>query len=287
MQVLGECPYGYVVNSGSGNVTDIFQRNAAGSLQSGASVDESHGVEQCRRGEIIQQQDIRSGRQRLGDLTLIFHLHLDRQSWAGLAGGMHGTFDGTCGGNVIFLYQDPVIQAYAVVVAAADAYSILLRVAKAGYGLAGIQHRDSQPGYRLGVPACEGGRSRKGLQKIQRGSFTGEDMTRRSMERTEDLTGSYGGGFLAFGVMAGAFQAGLKVGREPDCNLRVAGHDNHPLSAFTCPPLTTVSQNYGEIGRRALDLLFERIGVTDGRDGETPADGCILLNAELVLRKSA
>ncbi|HEX9783686.1 MAG TPA: LacI family DNA-binding transcriptional regulator [Opitutaceae bacterium] len=92
---------------------------------------------------------------------------------------------------------------------------------------------------------------------------------------------------LAFGVMAGAFQAGLKVGREPDCNLRVAGHDNHPLSAFTCPPLTTVSQNYGEIGRRALDLLFERIGVTDGRDGETPADGCILLNAELVLRKSA
>ena len=87
--------------------------------------------------------------------------------------------------------------------------------------------------------------------------------------------------------MAGAYQSGLKIGREPDSDLRVAGHDNHPLSAFTCPPLTTVSQNYGEIGRRALDLLFARIGVANGRDDEMPPDGCILLNAELVLRKSA
>ena len=92
---------------------------------------------------------------------------------------------------------------------------------------------------------------------------------------------------LAFGVMAAAYQAGLKVGIDAGCDIRVAGHDNHSLSAYTCPPLTTIAQNYNEIGRRALDLLFRQVGVASGRDEDLPADGCILLNAEIVLRKSA
>ena len=92
---------------------------------------------------------------------------------------------------------------------------------------------------------------------------------------------------LAFGVMAAAYQAGLKVGIEAGADLRVAGHDNHPLSAYTCPPLTTISQNYNEIGRRALDLLFREIGITTAKDTDLPEDRCILLSAEIVLRKSA
>ena len=92
---------------------------------------------------------------------------------------------------------------------------------------------------------------------------------------------------LAFGLMAAAFQAGLKIGIEPDCDIRVAGHDNHSLSAYTCPPLTTVSQNYGEMGRCALDLLFQQIGIAVGHEVELPPNGCILLTAEIVLRKSA
>jgi DNA-binding LacI/PurR family transcriptional regulator len=59
------------------------------------------------------------------------------------------------------------------------------------------------------------------------------------------------------------------------------------LSAYTCPPLTTISQNYNEIGRRALDLLFREIGITSGPDTDLPEDRCILLSAEIVLRKSA
>ncbi len=88
---------------------------------------------------------------------------------------------------------------------------------------------------------------------------------------------------VAFGVLAAMYQAGKKVGFAPDCDFRVAGHDNQRLSAYTCPPLTTVSQDHEEMGRIALKMLFDRItsGETAGR-GER-----VLLNAELVLRKSA
>ena len=81
------------------------------------------------------------------------------------------------------------------------------------------------------------------------------------------------------------YQAGKRVGYAPDCDFRVAGHDNQRLSAYTCPPLTTVSQDSEEMGRIALKMLFDRIG-----GGETAGGGRderVLLNAELVLRTSA
>ena len=49
---------------------------------------------------------------------------------------------------------------------------------------------------------------------------------------------------LAIGVLAAAYSNGVRVGIEPGCDLRVAGHDDHPLSRFTCPALTTVAQDY-------------------------------------------
>lgn len=90
---------------------------------------------------------------------------------------------------------------------------------------------------------------------------------------------------VAFGVIAAAFQLGLKVGHGAGYDLRVAGHDDHPLSRYACPPITTVAQNYSEIGRLAIELLLDRLG-----EGEGPARAPaarILLNAELMLRSSA
>jgi DNA-binding LacI/PurR family transcriptional regulator len=39
----------------------------------------------------------------------------------------------------------------------------------------------------------------------------------------------------------------------------VVGFDDVPEAAFFVPPLTTVRQDFGELGRRALHLLIERI----------------------------
>lgn len=91
---------------------------------------------------------------------------------------------------------------------------------------------------------------------------------------------------VAFGVLAAMYQAGLKVGYGADCAYRVAGHDNQRLSAFTCPPLTTVSQDCDEMGRVALHMLFSRVN-GDVAGGRGRSNERILLNAELVLRKSA
>ena len=88
---------------------------------------------------------------------------------------------------------------------------------------------------------------------------------------------------LAIGLIAAAYQKGLRVGHGPGCALRVAGHDDHPWSQFTCPPLTTVSQDYKAIAERSVEILFELI---DGAKpaGERPEE---LFEGSLVLRSSA
>lgn len=92
---------------------------------------------------------------------------------------------------------------------------------------------------------------------------------------------------IAFGVLAALNQAGKKVGISPDCEMRVAGHDNQPLSEYIWPPLTTVQQNTAEMGRLAINLLLSRIEASRDID-EPPAWGeHIRVNGDLVLRSSA
>lgn len=88
---------------------------------------------------------------------------------------------------------------------------------------------------------------------------------------------------LAVGFVAAAYQNGLRVGRGPGCALRVAGHDNHPWSQFTSPPLTTVSQDYTAIAERSISILFNLI-----HEGSLPENRqVILFDGKLVLRSSA
>jgi len=88
---------------------------------------------------------------------------------------------------------------------------------------------------------------------------------------------------LAVGLIAAAYQKGLRVGHGPGCALRIAGHDDHPWSQFTCPPLTTVSQDYSAIADRSAEMLFALIN-GEKRAEERPE---ILFEGKLVLRASA
>lgn len=88
---------------------------------------------------------------------------------------------------------------------------------------------------------------------------------------------------LAIGLIAAAYQKGLRVGHGPGCALRIAGHDDHPWSKFTCPPLTTVSQDYSAIAEHSAELLFRLI--EDGKPAEERPE--VLLEGKLVLRSSA
>lgn len=56
---------------------------------------------------------------------------------------------------------------------------------------------------------------------------------------------------MAMGVMAALREAGRRV---PD-DVSVVGFDDLPESAYLDPPLTSVHQDFGELGRRAMGLL--------------------------------
>lgn len=90
---------------------------------------------------------------------------------------------------------------------------------------------------------------------------------------------------LAFGVIAAAFERKLPVGRDDGCELRVAGHDDHPLSRFTCPPLTTVAQDYQGIAATGVDMLFTRIA--GGPETQAAKPEIKRLEAKLIMRGSA
>lgn len=64
--------------------------------------------------------------------------------------------------------------------------------------------------------------------------------------------------------------------------LRIAGHDDHPLSRYIYPAVTTVTQPVDDIGKVAVDLLIDR--VRNGRDGAAVRR---LLHGSLKIRESA
>ncbi len=89
---------------------------------------------------------------------------------------------------------------------------------------------------------------------------------------------------LAIGLLAAAYELGLRVGRGSGHALRIAGHDDHPFSRFTCPPLTTITQDYSGIARRAFECLFTLMNQETRKSG---ARAEVLLDGGLVLRSSA
>ncbi|MGP9790501.1 LacI family DNA-binding transcriptional regulator [Roseinatronobacter sp. NSM] len=89
---------------------------------------------------------------------------------------------------------------------------------------------------------------------------------------------------LAIGFLTACYERGLRVGHGADCALRVAGIDDHPFSRFTCPPLTTVAQDYEAVSNRSTRILFDLIE-GGGRSGQTRSE--TLFEGRLVMRASA
>ncbi|CUH89774.1 Lactose operon repressor [Phaeobacter sp. CECT 5382] len=88
---------------------------------------------------------------------------------------------------------------------------------------------------------------------------------------------------LAIGFLSAAFESGRRIGLGPDCSMRVAGHDDHPFSRFTCPTLTTISQDYEAIAKKSAETLLTRV------EAESPVDSReeVLFDGRLVMRHSA
>lgn len=88
---------------------------------------------------------------------------------------------------------------------------------------------------------------------------------------------------IAIGAIRAANKHGLFTrGRDAPGILRIAGHDDHPLSRYMYPAVTTAAQDVGGIAKSAVELIVERI-----RRERTGAPVRLLKGAALKLRESA
>jgi DNA-binding LacI/PurR family transcriptional regulator len=83
---------------------------------------------------------------------------------------------------------------------------------------------------------------------------------------------------MALGVLRALHEAGSEIPRE----VSVVGFDDIPEAQYYTPPLTTVRQEFREIGSRSLRLMLELI--ESERDGGPPAPA--MVTPELILRSS-
>jgi DNA-binding LacI/PurR family transcriptional regulator len=79
----------------------------------------------------------------------------------------------------------------------------------------------------------------------------------------------------------GLLRALAEHGRHVPGDVSVVGFDDVPEAAFFLPPLTTVRQDFGELGRRAVHLLLDRISGGHELQPTRP------IAPELVVRASA
>ncbi|GAA2338433.1 LacI family DNA-binding transcriptional regulator [Dactylosporangium salmoneum] len=80
----------------------------------------------------------------------------------------------------------------------------------------------------------------------------------------------------AIGLLRAAHEAGRSVPRD----VSVVGFDDVPEAPYLLPPLTTVRQDFAELGRRSLDLLVDQIATGDRLGGQyTTAPQLIIRNS--------
>ncbi len=117
---------------------------------------------------------------------------------------------------------------------------------------------------------------------IRGGEFT-EQGGYESMKQLLRLSPRVSAVFAANDLMAiGAMNAIREVGLSIPEDIAVVGFDDIPASALISPALTTITQFQQELGRRAAEMLFERLNGTvtgNGRSVEMPF--------ELIIRESA
>lgn len=88
--------------------------------------------------------------------------------------------------------------------------------------------------------------------------------------KVRDFTAVFAGNDqMALGFMHACRELGLDVPGD----ISVVGFDDIPEAAHFAPPLTTIRQNFAEVGRRAISLLLAELnGITDHDHAPVPAE---------------
>ncbi|OLP46984.1 LacI family DNA-binding transcriptional regulator [Rhizobium oryziradicis] len=108
-----------------------------------------------------------------------------------------------------------------------------------------------------------------------------EDLLRRHMLPSKTILCA--NDRLAFGAMAAAYANQHKVGRGRGAHLRIAAHDDHPLSRYTCPSLTTMAQDFAAMTAHCVSTLLALLDDVD----VASLTRQVRLDGTLVMRQSA
>ncbi len=116
------------------------------------------------------------------------------------------------------------------------------------------------------------------VPELLRGDWTprsGYDLGERLLSSPEITAVLVANDQMALGLLRKVHEAGRKVPHD----LSVVGFDDIPEAAYFTPPLTTVRQDFSELGRLCLQMLLRSI---EGEPGPTR----VVVPPELVLRGS-
>ena len=102
-------------------------------------------------------------------------------------------------------------------------------------------------------------------------------MTKHLLELTSPPSAIFTGNNL---LTLGAFEMILKMGLKIPEDIAILGFDDMYWANSFNPPLTAVRQSGYDIGRRAVELLYQRI-----EDPSRPT-ARIIMNTQLMVRKS-
>jgi len=100
----------------------------------------------------------------------------------------------------------------------------------------------------------------------------------RELAADPDLTAVFcGNDTMALGVMRALAERGLRVPRD----VSIVGFDDVPEAGYYTPPLSTVRQDFGKVGRQALNTLIDRMS------GAIETGFRVRIAPELIIRASA
>ncbi|WP_371494255.1 LacI family DNA-binding transcriptional regulator [Kitasatospora sp. NBC_00374] len=117
---------------------------------------------------------------------------------------------------------------------------------------------------------------------LELGDWTAESGYRigRRLAERPDVTAVFAANdHMALGVVRALGEAGRRVPQD----VSVVGFDDVPESGYFAPPLTTVRQDFEEVGRQCVALLLDRIDRPEG--GRT--NRSIAVPTELLVRSSS
>jgi LacI family transcriptional regulator/LacI family repressor for deo operon, udp, cdd, tsx, nupC, and nupG len=106
---------------------------------------------------------------------------------------------------------------------------------------------------------------------------SGRDLTAQLLELPERPTAVFAGNnLITLGALETIHRRGLRIPEE----IAIVGFDDMYWATSLNPPLTAVSQPGYEIGRRAAELLFQRVADPDRPTAK------VLLKTTLMVRRS-